>query len=223
MYFKALSMNSSTEDLETLKDIKRIMERSSRFISLSGWSGIAAGVCALAGSLAARYRIRLYFKSEFSSGSSCPGCLKNDLIIIAAIVFVAALVTASLFTYLQSKKQGVGIWGITARRLLWNTLLPMIAGAFLLWRMMEIKEYDLIAPSCLIFYGLALVNGSKYTMGEVRYLGYAEIILGIINLWLYHKGLLCWAIGFGVFHIIYGVTMWWKHERVDQNMMDREV
>jgi len=207
-------MNSSLQNLDALKDIKKIMERSSRFISLSGWSGITAGLCALIGAIAAWYRIKFYYSEEFTSGMACPGCLKRDLILIAALVFVAAFVTATLFTFLKSKKEGVAIWGNAARRLLWNTLLPMIAGAFMLWRMMELRQYELIAPASLIFYGLALVNGSKYTIGEVRYLGYAEIITGIINLWFLNAGLLCWAIGFGIFHIIYGIAMWWKYDRV---------
>ncbi len=190
------------------------MERSSRFISLSGWSGIVAGLCALAGAVAGWYRINLYHRNLSDSNLPCADCLRNDLIIIAAIVFTAAFVTATLFTYLKSRKEGVDIWGVTARRLLWNTLLPMLAGGCMLLRMLQLKEYGLIAPGCLLFYGLALVNGSKYTMGEVRYLGYAEILLGILTLWLDHEGLLCWATGFGVFHIIYGVAMWWKYDRL---------
>lgn len=211
-------MDSSLQNLNTLKDIKKIMERSSRFISLSGWSGIVAGLCALAGAAVAWYRIKFYYNNEYMSNTTCPNCLKKDLIIIASLVFVAAFVSAILFTFFKSKKEGVAIWGNAARRLMWNTLLPMIAGAFLLWRMMELRQFELVAPVSLIFYGLALVNGSKYTMGEVRYLGYAEIITGVINLWLYHAGLVCWAIGFGILHIIYGIAMWWKYDRVQADI-----
>lgn len=207
-------MDNSVENFNTLRDIKKMMERSSRFISLSGWSGIVAGLCALAGAVAGWYHIHNYYKKEFISGAPCASCLRDDLIVIAAIVFAAALITATFFTYIKSKKEGVAIWGVTARRLLWNTLLPMLAGAFMLLRMMQLKQYDLIAPGCLLFYGIALVNGSKYTIGEVRYLGYSEIILGIINLWLDRDGLICWAIGFGIFHIIYGIAMWWKYDRL---------
>lgn len=205
-------MDSPSQNLETLKDIKRIMERSSRFISLSGLSGVAVGICALIGATAAWYRIRFYYK-ELIAGHPCATCLKEDLLIIASIVFVAAFITATLFTFLKTKKEGVAIWGNSARRLLWNTMLPMLAGGFVLLRMLQLEQYQLVAPASLIFYGLALVNGSKYTIGEVRYLGYAEILLGIINLWLYHQGLFCWALGFGIFHIIYGIVMWWKYER----------
>lgn len=206
-------MNTSSHDLDTLKDIKKIMERSSRFISLSGISGVVVGLCAIIGSAVAHYKIKNFYNDEYLSGNACPSCLKVDLIIIASIVFIVAFVTAAIFTFYKSKKQGVQFFGWASKRLLWNTMLPMIAGAFILWRMMELGQYELIASGCLIFYGLALINGSKYTIGEVRFLGYAEIILGIINLWLVRKGLLFWTIGFGIFHIIYGAAMWWKYDR----------
>lgn len=210
---KYFFMDSSINNLDALKDIRKMMERSSRFISLSGLSGIVVGVCALGGALAAHFRIKSYYGNEYGEGLPCPSCLKNELLIIAGVVFAMAFILATLFTFFKSKKQGVSFLGNAAQRLLWNTMLPMIAGAFMLWRMMELNQYDLIASGCLIFYGLALVNGSKYTMGEVRYLGYAEIAIGIINLWLIRQGLLSWAIGFGVFHIIYGAAMWWKYDR----------
>lgn len=207
-------MDNTTQNLDTLQDIKRIMERSSRFISLSGWSGIAAGICALAGAWIANHRISVYYQHEFPTASAGPACLKRDLLIIGFCVFVTAFATATLFTVWKSKKDSVAIWGNAARRLLWNTLLPMVAGGFLLWRMIELKQYEFIAPASLIFYGLALVNGSKYSMGEVRWLGYGEIILGIVNLWAFRSGLIYWTLGFGVLHILYGAAMWWKYDRL---------
>ena len=212
------NMDNKISDLDTLKDIKRIMERSSRFISLSGWSGIAAGFCALIGAFLGWYRLHKYYTVEYITSNPCRECLKRDLIIIAGIVFIAALVFASLFTFSKSKKEGVAFWGNTARRLLWNTLVPMLVGAAVLLRFIDLGFYEFISPLSLIFYGLALVNGSKYTLGEVKYLGYAEIGIGLINLWFYSDGLICWTIGFGIFHIVYGLTMWWKYERVHNSV-----
>jgi hypothetical protein len=217
VFQSTFNMSNSARDLETLQDIKRMMERSSRFISLSGWSGIAAGICALAGAGMAHHRIHRYYDLEYVSRSARPVDLRNDLILIAAITFFSALLLASFFTFLKTKKEGVTIWSATAKRLLWNTALPLLAGGFLLWRMIEMKQYDFIAPATLIFYGLALVNGSKYTMGEVRWLGYGEILLGVINLWVLHSELLFWALGFGILHIIYGVAMWLKYDRAEVN------
>ena len=209
-------MSTTTQsNLEAIQDIRKMMERSSRFISLSGWSGIAAGICALIGSWVAYSRIKDYYDGS-SPSTGCPTCLRNELIAIAAAIFIAALASAFSFTYIKSKKEGVAIWGSAARRLLWNTLMPMVIGGLLIWKMMDLKYYDLVASSTLIFYGLALINGSKYTMGEVRYLGYAQIITGIISLFVISRGLYAWAFGFGVLHIIYGVAMWWKYEREEQ-------
>jgi hypothetical protein len=209
-------MPNTSRDLETLQDIKRMMERSSRFISLSGWSGISAGLCALIGAGFAQKSIEHYYSVDYLRNSAYPFMLKINLLLIAIFTFTAALVLATFFTYLKSRKEGVTIWGSTARRLLWNTVLPMLAGGIFIWRLVDLKQYELLAPAALIFYGLALVNGSKYTMGEVRWLGYGEILLGIMNLWVLHEEVLFWSLGFGVLHIIYGAAMWWKYDRENQ-------
>ena len=222
-------MDSQHRPLETLQDIKRMMERSSRFISLSGWSGISAGISALGGAWAAYSRIAAYHtnrdemfaqRDEMVHLSDSARSLVADLIWIAAITLVIALVTAFLFTWLRSRKNQTPLWDRTVQRLAWNTLMPMAVGGLLIIRAMQWGYFELVAPGCLIFYGLALVNASKYTLGEVRYLGYGQIILGIINMWVVGEerwsietGLYFWAAGFGVLHIIYGALMWWKYER----------
>ena len=203
-------MDSQAKSLDALNDIKRMMEKSSRFISLSGWSGIAAGICGLAGVYLANRTITGYASGGTDAGVES---LQWRLGMIAAAVFVAAFVLAFLFTYLRSKREDTPVWSPTSRRLLWNTMLPMIVGGIVILRLLEIHNYSLVAPAMLVFYGLALLNGSKYTLGEVRYLGYVEIILGSINLWYPSQWMLFWALGFGVAHIVYGAMMWWKYER----------
>lgn len=210
--FQSAFMNTDTRSLNTLNDIRKMMEKSSRFISLSGWSGVAAGICAMSGAYIA-YRILGSYNAKGIFDAGAQEHLKLSLIGIAASVFAAAFITAFLFTYLRSRQEGIVIWGSAARRLLWNTMLPMIAGGVLIFRLIYIDNYALIAPCALIFYGLALINGSKYTLGEVRYLGYLEIILGIVNLWYPGQWLLLWTTGFGVLHIVYGIVMWSRYER----------
>ena len=105
------------------------------------------------------------------------------------------------------------MWSVTVRRLMWNVMIPLVAGALFLIRMIQLEQYELIAPGCLIFYGLALINASKYTLGEIRYLGFGQLALGILNLWMIGYGLHFWVIGFGLLHIIYGSMMWWRYER----------
>lgn len=204
-------MDTQTSSLNTLKDIRNMMEKSSRFISLSGWSGIAAGICGLAGAFFAWQLLNRQPYNQLDAGAVM--ALRQSLIMLAIIVFAGAFITAFVFTYARSRREGTPIWGQTAKRLIWNTMLPMIVGGVVILKLIAIENYALIVPCALIFYGLALVNGSKYTLGEVRYIGFIEIILGIINLWYPQEWLLLWIIGFGVMHIIYGIMMWWRYER----------
>jgi hypothetical protein len=214
-------MDTQKQSLEDLQHIKKMMERSSRFISLSGLSGIAAGICALGGAWFANqvitenggpsgYRQLVSRSLEFTSVKDFMG---HRLFQIAVFTFIAALLSSFIFTWLRSRKNNVPMWGSTSKRLLINVAVPMIVGGIYLFKQMQFGNYGLIAPGCLIFYGLALVNASKYTLGEVRYLGYCQLLLGIINCWFVGYGLYFWTAGFGLLHIIYGSVMWYKYER----------
>ncbi|HEU4632423.1 MAG TPA: hypothetical protein VFS22_00470 [Flavisolibacter sp.] len=199
-------MSEQNQHLESIEDIKRLMHKSSRFISLSGLSGVAAGVCALIASWIAYRKIQ-------QAGNGGHESLETQLVMIGAVTFIAALVLAFLFTYVRSRQTGVAIWGYTARRVMINVFVPMLAGGLVIWRMIGFGYYNLVAPVSLIFYGLALINASKFTLNEIRYLGYGQLLLGLLNLWLEGYGLYFWAMGFGVLHILYGLIMWNKYER----------
>jgi hypothetical protein len=224
-YSKCFFMDAKQDSLEALQDIRRMMERSSRFISLSGWSGVAAGFSALLGAWLAHQRILQYrtdklgLARELSDyfGGSGPIVLIRDLCWIAAGTFLLAFLSAFLFTYIRSRKQGLSIWDRSAQRLVWNTLMPMGVGGIFILRALQLNYYDLVAPGCLLFYGLALVNASRYAVGEIRYLGYTQLLLGILCLWNAGHGIFFWSMGFGVMHIVYGGLMWWKYERGAQS------
>ena len=214
-------MNENQQSLETLQDIKRMMERSSRFISLSGLSGISAGICALIGVwLAAPY---VFGRKDYvinadaaivqAYGQDYSIILNTWLFWIAMGTFFAALISAFFFTWIKSKKEGIPIWGTTAKRLLINVSIPLLPGGIFLFKLLHYGTFGLVAPGCLLFYGLALINASKYTLNEIRYLGYLQILLAVVNLWFVGYGLYFWAVGFGLLHIAYGAYMWWKYER----------
>lgn len=212
-------MKEEQKHIEALHDIKDMMNRSSRFISLSGLSGISAGLCALAATIYI-WPVWLAVREKLRSGGDLqvypyPATDVQRLLIMTGIVtFLTALLLALLFTWMRSRKTNTSMWGSTAKRLMTNTAIPLVAGGLVTYRLLDLELVGLIAPSCLIFYGLALLNGSKYTVSEIRWLGICEIILGIVNLWFIGYGLIAWAIGFGVLHILYGALMWWKYERV---------
>ena len=213
--FQSAFMSEHQQSLQELQHIKKMMERSSRFISLSGFSGIGAGLCALAGAWFAHIKIQCWVNGDCGSIEKVNNSVQllNDLLWIATLTFVAAFIVAFIFTWLRSKKNGTPMWGSTTIRLFWNTTIPMVVGGIFLIRLMQLGEFELVAPGCLIFYGLALVNASKYTLGELRFLGYGQLALGIMNLWYVGYGLYFWAMGFGILHILYGIIMWYRYER----------
>jgi hypothetical protein len=206
-------MEGQLQPTEALQDIRRIMNRSTRFISLSGWSGISAGICALIGAWLANSRINEVNYNTQGGYNDVPEELKRELMLIAAGVLISAVILAFFFTWLRANRERQLIWNTASRRLIWNTMLPLAAGGVFIIGMMYHDVTMFVSPACLMFYGLALVNGSKYTLGEVRYLGYGQIALSILNLWFLQYSLLLWAIGFGILHIIYGVVMWYRYER----------
>jgi hypothetical protein len=219
LYYKVLFMDTqpnATDSLQDIKDIRRIMERSSRFVSLSGLSGVAAGICALIGAGLAYNIINSYYGSYNSRGFFTGddfSKLKLKLVLVSAIVFIVAFATSFYLTWRKAKKQGLPVWDHTSKRLAWNMMVPLVAGGFFIVGMLRYDIWAFVSPACLIFYGLALVNGSKYTLSDIRYLGYCEILLGFINMFFIGYGLWFWSIGFGVLHIIYGILMWLKYER----------
>lgn len=196
-----------------LKDIKELMERSSRFISLSGLSGVFAGVYALIGAWAATVYV-LPARQEYDLLGNTENLEKLLLIVmIAASVLILSIATAIFFTTKNARKKNQKIWDKRSQRMLSNLAAPLVTGGLFLLILLAQGTLYLIAPAMLIFYGLALINGSKYTLNDIRYLGYMEIILGLLATWFYGNGLLFWTIGFGVLHIIYGAVMYWKYER----------
>ncbi|MDN5211161.1 hypothetical protein QQ020_03840 [Fulvivirgaceae bacterium BMA12] len=207
-------MENKTQYLEDISQIRSMMERSSRFISLSGLSGVFAGVYALAGAFLAHQiinnEIGINYQSKFLNLSS--GRLEQ-LVIIALAVLGLAIGTGIILTTQKARKRGLKIWDKTAKLLTINLLIPLITGGILCLIFLHHGLVGVIAPSTLIFYGLSLINASKYTFTDIRYLGFAEIALGLISAYYVGFGLYFWALGFGILHILYGAIMYFKYER----------
>jgi hypothetical protein len=219
-------MTEHQQTLDTLKDIRSIMDRSSRFISLSGLSGVAAGTCALVGAwfanrtisdtpLRGMTRSAYYRRGIAIDEMGYTDTLGGQLMLIALVTFTAALVSAFFFTWLRSRKTGIPLFGAVSKRVTVAVAVPLMVGGFFLFNLLKAGAVGYIAPGCLLFYGLALINTSKYTYGEIGYLGYCELALGLISLAFQGSGIFFWAFGFGVLHIIYGIYMWNKYERTN--------
>ena len=193
--------------LKTLQDIRSIMERSARFISLSGWSGIWAGATALAGSYIAHTWL------EATPGYVAYETAVPRFIMLAFAVLIIAFIGAWYFTWRKTSRQGGTVWNSASKRMLAQITLPMLAGAIFAFKFLFDEQVSYVAPTCLAFYGLALINGSKYTLSDIKYLGLLEVALGCNCLFIPGYGLLFWAIGFGALHVLYGIIMWNKYDK----------
>lgn len=199
---------SEQDYLKDISEIKNLMNRSSRFISLSGLSGIFAGVYALTGAAFAYFFL-------IPPGEYIPVHSWNFKMLVGILIAVAVLsvVTAYLLTTKKAKTHNAKIWDETTKRLLLNFMIPLVTGGIYILIKLNSQHYGLTAALMLIFYGLALVNASKYTIGNVKYLGYVEIIAGLLCAAFPGYGFLFWVFGFGVMHIIYGSIMYFQEKK----------
>ena len=212
-------MHESREHLQTLTEIRSLMERSAKFLSLSGLSGVSAGVIALvgAGVVYGRlqtdwFRVLNYSRLELYD-SKAHGDIEQFLVTVALTVLVAALLAGLYFTVRKARRQGQTVWNASSKRLLWAMTVPLVTGGVFCLALLYYNLIWLVAPATLIFYGLALLNGSKYTLRDVESLAYCEIGLGLLSLFWPGYNLLAWAVGFGVLHVAYGLAMYYKYER----------
>ena len=206
-------MNSNTDYLKDISEIKAMMQRSSKFISLSGLTGVLAGTYALAGAYMA-YAL-LYQESEvFSYRTVESGYhITTRLMAIGLGVLLLSILSGIWLTTRKARKNKLPVWDKQAKRLLINLFIPLAAGGILCLIFINKGYIGIVAPLTLIFYGLALVNASKFTYSEIRSLGLMEIALGLIASHWIGFGLLFWAVGFGVLHIVYGGWMYFKYEK----------
>jgi hypothetical protein len=211
-------MAPQTVYAKDLTQIRSLMERSSRFISLSGLSGVFAGLFALIGAGVVHYQLHYgafvqYKEYPARSLAKFDESFVQFCFIVAGLVLIGALTAGIYFTTRQARKKGQKIFDRTALRLIINTAIPLITGGIFCLALLYQEEPGLIAPAMLLFYGLALLNGSKYTLDEIRYLGLGEIVLGLIASFFIGYGLFFWSLGFGLLHIIYGTAMYFKYDR----------
>ncbi len=197
-----------------IASIRTMMERSAKFISLSGLSGVLAGIYALAGAFVAYYMVH-YPESPFHDHnySIHEEDTRWKLIAVAAVILVASITTGLWFSHEKAKKHGIKLWSPASRTMLINLTIPLVSGGIFILIMLYTGHFELAAPACLIFYGIGLIHGSSNTYDEVRYLGFCEIILGLVSAFLPGYGLLFWAFGFGVLHVVYGAIMYNKYDK----------
>ena len=198
-------MNTQTDDI---KAIREIMEKSSKFLSLSGLAGVIAGVTAILGAAFAYfYLLRDPSQTNYTHQQEVWILLADAL-----LVFFISFGFAIYFSWKKARKNHQTLFNSLTKRILYNMAIPLIAGGVFSFLLLLRYDVGLVAASTLLFYGLALVNVSKYTFDEIHYLGITEIVLGLLAAVFMYNGILFWTIGFGFCHIFYGLAMYIKYD-----------
>lgn len=204
-------MKTTDTYLAEIKEIRQMMEQSSRFLSLSGLSGILVGLYALIGAFIA-YQI-IYFPLSSPYRKIFPSEISSSLIVLGAVILILSLVTVLWLTYRKTKNSGKKFWNPGSRLMSIHLAIPLVSGGILILVFVSRGIFSIVSPSCLVFYGLALVNAAKFTRQEIFYMGLIQITLGILAAIFPGLGLLLWAIGFGLIHVIYGTVMYFRYEQ----------
>ena len=200
---------SQKDYLQDISEIKDLMNKSSRFISLSGLSGVMAGIYALIGASIAYYLVT----NSTEDNVILYGPVFWQCVVILFLVAFMSITTAIYLTTKKAKKTGAKIWDRTSKRLVLNFLIPLLVGGAYILIILDEEHYGQTAALMLIFYGLAHVSASKYSIGDIRYLGFIEIALGLICAIFPSYAFWFWVTGFGIMHIIYGILMYYKYDR----------
>ncbi|HLZ16846.1 MAG TPA: hypothetical protein VKQ08_07390 [Cyclobacteriaceae bacterium] len=207
-------MKEINEYEKDLASIRAMMERSVKFVSLSGLSGVLSGLYALAGSIVV-YMVLYYPFSPFGFRIHYidEQTILRNLVLVASSVLILSLATGYLLSLRKARTLGMSIWNPASRQLFVDLIIPLASGGLLIVILLMQGYYGIVAPACLVFYGLALIQGGRSTYDEIKYLGLTEIGLGLGCALLPGYGLIFWATGFGVMHIIYGTVMYFRYDR----------
>lgn len=205
-------MKIEKDYLQDIQEIRSMMEKSSKFLSLSGLSGVLAGIYALV----AAYVAKSYF--DFSPIDYTSNSINITSVMQLGVgLLVLSVITAILFSYRKARKSNEAIWNSISKRMAINMGIPLVVGGLFMLICISKNYHGMLIPLSLMFYGLALVNASTYTFSDVRYLGIIQLTLGLLSAYLIEHSLLFWSIGFGIMHVVYGIYIYYKYEIENNN------
>ena len=191
-------MSQEKEHLQAIQEIKTMMERSTRFSSISGKAGIVVGILA----------VIVFAGIHWFDVTSV-----TYMFVVMVGTLVVALSIGLYLSIAKAKNEGTAIFDTTAKRFLVQFFIPLFVGGILCLIFACQNQIGYIPAMMLIFYGFALVHASKFSLDTIKNLGYLEIVAGLIAATFTQYGMWCWVFGFGVLHIIYGFIIYTKYEK----------
>lgn len=194
------------EAKQTLHDIREMMSKSSRFMSLSGFSGIVIGIIAI---LASSFFCYFYQIDPVHSGRILASMTDKELIQIYAMALVLLISSMSIAFFMAKQRSKIMksiFWSAASKHLFAHLIVPLAAG-FAVCSILFFRQNDLVLPLSLLIYGLALFSSSQFTVPSIRNFGLVEMMLSVVCLLFPDYSVVVWTLGFGLLHVIYGAFM----------------
>ena len=193
--------------VQDLAEIRHLMESSSRYLSLSGWAGIWAGLFALIGSFIGYTKIQSGYRMYHSD-------LIFELLPLAIAVLILSVLVGVFTSHRKAKRDNNALFNSASKKLIFKfgsiLIIGGLFGLLLIYRGM----FDLVGASTLLFYGLAILSVHHLTYSSVKYLGYYFVLLGLISMANPGWGIYLWPLGFGIGHIVYGILFLTKEQKI---------
>lgn len=208
-------MKQQTDYLADLQAIRSMMQRSSKFVSLSGWSGVMAGIYGLLAAYLTQQHLGfdpVALEAAEVKGLEAYAALRG-MMLLAALLLLLSLGTAAWMARKKAQKLGETVWNAASRRLLTDLAVPLFTGGFLLLGLAWGGYHSLLLPASLLFYGITLYQAGPITYAALRILGLLNIALGFFALLLPENAIWFWAAGFGLLHIVYGLFIHFRYEK----------
>lgn len=199
---------------EQINQIHAIMARSTTFVSLSGFSGVCAGILAfMAFWRVGRMLDTIWLDEKAFTVLRDEPILLPAIAVVFLVTLVLALAVAFFFTWRRAKHSNLELWNIASRRFGMHMALPLLAGGVFILALARLGTFELICPAMLVFFGLALINAGKYSVSGTELFGVVELVLGLLAAFWVEAGLILWVVGFGLVTAGHGVLMYLQHER----------
>lgn len=180
---------------ENLRVIRALMERSTKYSTFSGVSGVVAGLASIVGCIVTR-----------SLGPDPARFPAAFLVIWTAVIIVAV---GADFVLMKRRAARVGKHVISrlGKQMVMASAPGLGAGAVLTLYMLQHNMLGDIYPFWMLAYGIAVAATGLFSQREVSILGAAFLITGAATLFAPGIGLEMMAATFGGFHIVYGLAM----------------
>lgn len=189
---------SPFEAEENLRVIRELMERSTKYSTFSGPSGILAGAASIVGCVVTH-----------SLATRPPGSdsFRIPFLITWSMVILFAIGADFLLMKRRAARVGKRIVSRLGKQMVFAAGPGLGTGVLLTLYLLQHNMLTNVYPFWMLSYGIAVCAVGQFSQREVKALGVAFLLAGTLTLLMPGWGLPLMALSFGGFHIIYALLI----------------